>query len=116
MVTTTMQPVTLEQTRAPVVQYFDLQSTRTVTQGAMVHDYHGVPVWLLKEYLVAIDAVAVNDNQFRKGQCTMLVSPAQRKYIGSLEIGGASVSFSGAEGAIQAVLTELEWKTLRCGG
>jgi hypothetical protein len=82
----------------------------------MVHHYYGVPVWLMKEYLIALGATAAGDSLFQKGQCSMRLWPAQRKRIGSLEIGGTTVEFSGTEGAIQAVLTELEWKTLRCGG
>jgi hypothetical protein len=112
----TLQTVDLDRAPKPLVQYFDPQSTRTVAPGDMVHDYYGVPVWLMKEYVIALGATATGDSLFERGQCCMRVAPAQRKRICSLEIGGATVEFSGTEGAIQAVLTELEWKTLRCGG
>lgn len=117
--TTAAGPDAQQQTSKPVVQYFDPQATHTVAPGEMVHDYYGVPVWLMKEYLVRLGAIAVEGTDaggatFQKGDCHMRVSPAARKRIGSLEVGGATVEFSGVAGAIQAVLAELEWKTLRC--
>lgn len=116
MTVMTLEPVDLERARKPLVQYFDPQSTRTVAPGDMVHHYYGVPVWQMTEYLIALGAAATGDSVFEREQCCMRVAPAQRKRTGALEIGGATVEFSGTEGAIQAVLTELEWKTLRCGG
>ena len=112
----TIEAVEQKTALKPLVQYFDPHAVHTVAPGEMVHDYYGVPVWLMKEYLVSIGAIGVGDTNFQCGQCQMRVAAAERKRIGSLEIGGATVEFTGAADAIQAVLTQLEWKTLRCGG
>ncbi len=116
MAVLTRPPAAVAQHHQPIIQYYDLRSVRVVAPGEMVHDYYGVPVWLMQDYLEGLGALPAGNRTFRIGACTMQVRPAQRKRIGSLEIGGATVEFTGTEGAIQAVLTELEWKTLRCGG
>lgn len=101
------------QTRKPLVQYFDSDATHRVMPGEMVHDYYGVPTWLLKAYLLRIHAAVVGETLFQKGECWMELSPAPIKQIGSLTVGGARLQFTGSAQAIQAVLTELEWMTQR---
>ena len=109
----TIEPVALKGAVKPLVQYFDPGSEQTVGAGEMVHDYYGVPVWLMQEYLVHLRARPVSATTFHMGDCRMILSAAPRKRIGSLEVGGARVEFTGAAGAIQAVLSELEWMTQR---
>lgn len=113
-VTMTMQPTEKQQTLRPLVQYFAPSDEHRVAAGEMVHDYYGVPLWLMKEYLERIGAAHLGGALFEKGECHMRLAPAKRKHIGSLEIGGATVEFTGRAGDIQEVLTQLEWKTLRC--
>jgi hypothetical protein len=102
--------------RKPLVTYFASDCEDQVQPGEFVNDYYGVPVWLMKDYLVALGAEVIGDNTLCFERCRVELAPAPRKHVGSLEFGGSRVSFSGCAGKIQAVLDKLEWKTLRCGG
>jgi hypothetical protein len=114
----TIEPIERKQTVRPLVQYFEADSVQTVAAGEMVHDYYGAPAWLVQHYLEQLGAMpagvtAGGNKLFQHGACFMQVSPAPCKRIGALEIGGARVEFTGVAGAIQAVLSELEWMTQR---
>lgn len=100
----------------PLVTYFEPECIQKVQPGELVHDYYGVPVWLMQDYLVSMGAEVIGENELCFEGCRVELAPAPHKHVGSLEFGGARVSFSGCAGKIQAVLTKLEWKTLRCGG
>lgn len=80
------------------------------------HDYYGVPLWLMKEYLRELGALEVEENVLVAEGWRASVSKAQPKHIGSLVIGGATVEFSGDEAALAALFEKLHWKTLRGGG
>ncbi len=80
------------------------------------HEYHGVPVWLMKEYLADLGAVEVEENVMVADGWRAVVSKAEPKRIGSLVIGGAAVEFSGDPAALEAMFEKLHWKTLRGGG
>ena len=41
---------------------------------------------------------------------------AERRHIGSLSIGGATVVFLGEQATLDALFSQLHWKTLRGGG
>ena len=100
----------------PLVTYFAPDCQDQVQSGEFVNDYYGVPVWLMKDYLVALGAEVIGENELCFEGCRVELAPAPRKHVGSLEFGGSRVAFSGCAGKIQAVLDKLEWKTLRCGG
>ena len=100
----------------PLVTYFDPESKQEVKPGEMVNDYYGVPVWLMKDYLLSMGAEVTGDSTLCFEGCRVELAPAPRKHVGSLEFGGSRVTFCGCAGNIQEVLTGLEWKTLRCGG
>ena len=100
----------------PLVTYFDPASRQEVKPGEFVHDYYGIPVWLMKDYLLSLGAEQCGENLFGFGKCRFALTAAPHKRVGSLEFGGTRVACTGCEGNIQAVLTKLEWKTLRCGG
>lgn len=100
----------------PLVTYFDPDSQAEVKAGEFVSDYYGVPIWLMKDYLVSLGAEDCGENVLCFDACEFELTAAPRKRVGSLEFGGTRITFSGCEGNIQAVLTRLEWKTLRCGG
>jgi hypothetical protein len=80
------------------------------------HDYYGVPLWLMKEYLTDLGAVEVAENVMQGEAWRAVVTKAIPNRIGSLEVGGATVEFSGDETALEAMLTLLHKKTLRGGG
>ena len=70
----------------------------------MKHDYHGVPMWLMKEYLADLGAVETGENTMQGDGWQAVVSKAEPNRIGSLVIGGASVEFSGDEDALECML------------
>lgn len=80
------------------------------------HDYYGVPVWLMKEYLADLGAVETEENVLVGDGWRAVVRQAHPNHIGSLVIGGATVEFSGDEAALAALFEKLHWKTLRGGG
>ena len=80
------------------------------------HEYHGVPQWLLKEYLVDLGAEEVEENLMQGDGWRAAVSKAEPNHIGSLVIGGAAVEFSGDQEVLDALFERLHWKTLRGGG
>jgi hypothetical protein len=109
----TEQKQTQKQTLKPLVQYFEPDSVRRVAAGEMVHDYYGAPAWLVQHYLERIGAATIGGGLFQHRACFLQVSRAPLKRVGSLEIGGARIEFTGVAGDIQAVLAELEWMTQR---
>ncbi|MBI3957526.1 MAG: DUF1952 domain-containing protein [Chloroflexi bacterium] len=80
------------------------------------HEYHGVPQWLMKEYLADLGAVERGENVMVADNWQAVVSKAEPNHIGSLVIGGAAVEFSGDQAALDAMFEKLHWKTLRGGG
>lgn len=102
-----------QQALKPLVEYFPLDSEQQIDAGEMVHDYYGVPVWLMKHYLLQLGAAPISDTLMQGQECWVEIFPAPPKHIGSLQLGGARVEFTGRAGSIQALLTRLEWMTLR---
>lgn len=80
------------------------------------HEYYGVPVWLMKQYLADLGAVAVAENVMVGDGWRAVIHPAAPHRIGSLVVGGAAVEFSGEETVLEAMFKRLHWKTLRSGG
>ncbi|MCC6165949.1 MAG: DUF1952 domain-containing protein [Caldilineaceae bacterium] len=80
------------------------------------HEYHGVPPWLMKEYLADLGGVEAEENLLVGDGWRAVVSKAEPRRIGSLVVGGAAVEFSGDEAALAALFEKLHWKTLRGGG
>lgn len=100
------------------------------------HDYYGVPVWLMKEYLAQLGGRAVasatppsdgapSDGAVGAAAASEVVEgdgwraelrPAPRRHIGSLSVGGATVVFTGAQPVLDELFAKLHWKTLRGGG
>mgnify|MGYP001828943011 CR=1 FL=1 len=83
---------------------------------SIVHEYYGVPVWLMKEYLTELGAVEQEEETMRwETGCQAVVRPVPTREIGSLAVGGSVVEFSGCEGPLEQMLEQLECKTLRIG-
>lgn len=80
------------------------------------HDYYGVPLWLMKEYLADLGAVEVAENQLVAAGWQATLSKATPNRIGSLVVGGTTVEFAGDAEALAAMFDKLHWKTLRGGG
>lgn len=80
------------------------------------HEYYGVPLWLMKEYLADLGGVETEENMLVAAGWRARVSKAEPHRVGSLVIGGAAVEFEGDEAALAALFAKLHWKTLRGGG
>ena len=80
------------------------------------HDYYGIPIWMMKDYLAQLGARERAENVMQGAGWQAVLRKADLKHIGSLTIGGTSVSFSGDEDALRAMFDQLHWKTLRAGG
>lgn len=80
------------------------------------HDYYGVPLWLLKDYLAQLDGVETAPDVMEGDGWRAELSKAPVKHIGSLRVGGASAVFTGDAAALVALFERLHWKTLRGGG
>ncbi len=84
--------------------------------GSQTHDYYGVPLWLMKEYLAQLGAQETAENVLVADGWQATLRKATPRHIGSLVVGGATVTFSGDEQALAAMFAKLHWKTLRGGG
>ncbi|MEJ5249218.1 MAG: DUF1952 domain-containing protein [Caldilinea sp.] len=80
------------------------------------HDYYGVPVWLMQEYLIQLGGRAVGENQMEGAGWRAELRAAKRRHIGSLSVGGATVVFAGEQATLDALFEQLHRKTLRGGG
>jgi hypothetical protein len=80
------------------------------------HDYYGVPIWLMKEYLEQLGAQEESENVLVAAGWRAHRRKADPRHLGSLVIGGATVTFEGDAAALAAMFERLHWKTLRGGG
>jgi hypothetical protein len=80
------------------------------------HDYYGVPLWLLKEYLAQLGGHEISEDVVEGEGWRAEVRKAERRHIGSLSVGGATARFSGEQETLDALFQKLHWKTLRGGG
>lgn len=80
------------------------------------HDYYGVPIWLMKEYLTQLGGGEIEADVIEGDGWRAEVRQAARRHIGSLSVGGATVTFTGAQSTLDALFEKLHWKTLRGGG
>lgn len=81
-----------------------------------MHDYYGVPLWLMKSYLADLGATEVSEQIMATDDWRAELSKAPVKRIGSLAVGGTTVSFTGDPAALASLFERLHWKTLRGGG
>jgi hypothetical protein len=80
------------------------------------HEYYGVPLWLMKEYLEQLGARAGGEDVMEADGWRAQLRQAAPRHIGSLVIGGTTVTFHGDEKALESMFERLHWKTLRGGG
>ena len=80
------------------------------------HDYYGVPLWLMKDYLAQLGGQEVTEDVMTGSGWRAELRKAVRRSIGSLCVGGTSVLFSGEQADLDVLFERLHWKTLRGGG
>ena len=77
--------------------------------------FQGIPLWLLREYLVELGGRAVNDNRVVAEGWTADIAKIEPFKIGSLVIGRVKLELEGDPDAIAKMRPGLEQKTLRAG-
>lgn len=82
----------------------------------LVHDYYGVPLWLMKDYLASLGGVETAEDVLEGAGWQAALSKAVPNKVGSLVIGGTTARFTGDEAALAALFERLHWKTQRGGG
>ncbi len=80
------------------------------------HDYYGVPLWLLKHYLLDLGGAEVSENVVVGEGWRADLRKAEPRRLGSLVVGGSTAEFSGNEQALASLFDKLHWKTQRGGG
>lgn len=76
---------------------------------------HGIPLWLLREYLEELDGEAVaEDLVVGDGWQAKLEKMAPRQ-VGSLRVGIVQVTLEGSAEALEDLLPQFEKKTMRAG-
>ena len=80
------------------------------------HDYYGVPLWLMKEYLAQLGGAETGEDVMEGEGWRADLRKAERRHIGALSVGGATVIFAGEQATLDALFEKLHWKTLRGGG
>lgn len=80
------------------------------------HDYYGVPLWLMKDYLSQLGARETEGDVMVGDGWYATLRKAEPRRIGSLAVGGTTVAFTGDGAALDAMFAKLHWKTLRGGG
>ena len=77
---------------------------------------YGIPLWVMKKYLADLGGVETAENVLAGDGWQATVRKSEPAKIGSLRVGRIEVELSGNEAAIDALLEQLHWKTLRGGG
>ncbi len=90
------------------------------TPHSVLHDYYGVPDWLMVEYLTDLGGVETGSRTGMRvidgDGWSAFIRKAEPKQIGSLTVGGSTVEFTGERQVLNALFERLHWKTLRGGG
>jgi molybdopterin synthase sulfur carrier subunit len=90
--------------------------TSETAESVGPHDYYGVPLWMMKEYLAQLGASEAGENVFEAQGWRAVIEPAPWKQVGSLRVGGTRATFRGEPQALAALFERLHLKTLRGGG
>ena len=83
---------------------------------AIVREVHGVPTWLLKEYLLELGGWRVGENQVDGEGWSATYDRMEDYRIGSIAIGRVRLRIVGDEQAIEKLMPVLELKLMRGGG
>ncbi|GAB4474828.1 MAG: hypothetical protein Kow0088_11110 [Anaerolineales bacterium] len=76
---------------------------------------HGVPQWLLQEYLQSLGG-EVSEKNIRGRGWEAWIEKIDPYRIGSLSVGRLKLVIEGEEKILTPLLEQLDWKTLRGGG
>lgn len=77
---------------------------------------HGIPLWLLREYLEELGGTAVSDTEVQGEGWHATLTKLPPREIGSLRVGRVELRLEGDEEALAELRPGLDRKTLRAGG
>ena len=80
------------------------------------HDYYGVPLWLMKDYLAQLGGQEVTEDVIAGSGWRAELRKAAHRSIGSVRVGGSTAVFFGYLSNRHDLFYRLLWKTLRGGG
>lgn len=84
--------------------------------AAIVHDMRGIPLWLLRDYLVELGGRAVDDQTVEGDGWRVQLTRLEPFRLGSLEVGQVRMAMEIADGQMDDFLARFRLKTLRAGG
>jgi len=79
-------------------------------------EIRGIPLWLLREYLVELGGKAESDDSVAGDGWRVDLVQIEDYTIGSLSVGQVRLEFSGEDDAVAGIQELLEPKLLRAGG
>ena len=84
--------------------------------AAFVREVRGIPLWLLREYLVEAGGTAESDTVVTGDGWKVTLTQLDDFQVGSLKVGQLRVELDGEPGALERMQQVLEQKLLRAGG
>lgn len=82
----------------------------------ITRDVHGVPVWLLREYLTELGGEIVDDQRIIGDGWQADFHKIEDYQIGSIVIGRVRLVLHGEEAKLEMLLPKLDVKLMRGGG
>jgi hypothetical protein len=80
------------------------------------HEIRGIPLWLLRDYLVDLGGVVQADGVVRSPGWQGILSPLDDFRLGSLRVAQVCMELSGTPEALDQLEGGLKFKLLRAGG
>ena len=78
-------------------------------------EVHGIPLWLLREYLEELGGTAVSETEITGEGWTVNLTKLPPREVGSLRVGQVEVAFSGEEEPLSDLRVRFQKKTMRAG-
>ncbi len=78
-------------------------------------EIHGIPLWLLREYLEELGGTAVSDTKITGAGWEVNLTKLPPREVGSLRVGQVEVAFSGEEAPLNHLKAQFQKKTMRAG-
>jgi hypothetical protein len=82
----------------------------------LVHEMRGIPLWLLREYLVEMGGTAVDDHFVRAAGWNVRLTRLEPFRLGSLAVGQTRLEIEIEDDLVEPFVQQFSKKTLRAGG
>ncbi len=80
-----------------------------------IREVHGIPLWLLREYLEELGGTAVSNTKIAGAGWEVNLTKLPPREVGSLRVGQVEVAFSGEEAPLNLLRAQFQKKTMRAG-